>query len=764
MERPTMSNIASLRAQVTDLTILIIPYSHSDWAWTYTRAWHEERYTLVFNEVLDILRDHPEYRWFFDTENEQLAPFRRRCPERMEELKQRVREGKIGVSGGTVTNPHPHRIGGETFIRNLVLGRRYFQRAFPGADLSVLTLNDIIVGYTQLPQLIRKAGYRAYRFWRPEEAMDAKGLPRTFHWEGLDGTTLLCSRGSYGGLHSTRWVRDTWEETFEQVIQTEILPRSRLDPSHVIGVFQGSDDARPLRTGNEQPLPLFELVQEWNRRGMGAMRFATPAEYVRELEKEADHLPTLSGPLDTVGWSYWYGQIGNESLREGRVKDDIALVQAEILSRIGAAMEMAVPSADIEALWWDLLRTCPHATLWLFEEDYEELLRVSKRVGFEARAISQTILEDMADRISLKSEGKPILVFNPLSWARQDVASVHLTFPMRGKRSLEVRTPDGHLLPHQMVAEPYENGTLKEADLWFPTDVPAVGYRTFYVTDHEFPPTSTPFHGDPSRLENEALRLSFEEGHLISIFDKGTKTEHIARGKGGANTLRFYVIEDTGPYHYGPVKDIVEPVVEHVEIVADGPIFSTLRTSGHLGDHGVVQDVTLHHTLQRIDLRTEIQCAGGDGFFRVHFPLSYPGRLSAHIPFGVEDRDVTREPYGSLERRRENVFYASEWVDYSDGQKGLTLIGALGVQGFHFDPDHRILSHTLLKAIRHPQQDWERFETRRREAKGKHVFHYALIPHRGDWRDGDIARMGTAFHRPLRTVPRVRWSRDGDLP
>jgi alpha-mannosidase len=136
----------------------------------------------------------------------------------------------------------------------------------------------------------------------------------------------------------------------------------------------------------------------------------------------------------------------------------------------------------------------------------------------------------------------------------------------------------------------------------------------------------------------------------------------------------------------------------------------------------------------------------------------------AHVPFGVEERDVTREPYGSLERHREHVFYASEWVDYSDGEKGLTLIGALGVQGFHFDPERRILSHTLLKAIRRPQEGWERFETRRREARGTQVFHYALIPHAGDWRRGDITRLSVAFHRPLQAMPRTHWSRNGDLP
>ena len=88
-----------LNEDVADLKVLIVPYSHSDWAWTCTRGWHEERYALAFSEVLDILKEHPEYRWHFDTENEQLAPFRTRCPERMEELKRRVREGKVGISG-----------------------------------------------------------------------------------------------------------------------------------------------------------------------------------------------------------------------------------------------------------------------------------------------------------------------------------------------------------------------------------------------------------------------------------------------------------------------------------------------------------------------------------------------------------------------------------------------------------------------------------------------------------------------------------------
>jgi hypothetical protein len=44
------------------LPILVVPYCHADWVWTHTRYWHEERYTLVFEETLALLRDQARER------------------------------------------------------------------------------------------------------------------------------------------------------------------------------------------------------------------------------------------------------------------------------------------------------------------------------------------------------------------------------------------------------------------------------------------------------------------------------------------------------------------------------------------------------------------------------------------------------------------------------------------------------------------------------------------------------------------------------
>ena len=83
----TQEEVGSLRSQLESRlkTILVSGYCHADWEWTHSRAWHEERYALVFNEVLDIMRESQEYKWYFDTLNEELTPFLKRRSERKHE-------------------------------------------------------------------------------------------------------------------------------------------------------------------------------------------------------------------------------------------------------------------------------------------------------------------------------------------------------------------------------------------------------------------------------------------------------------------------------------------------------------------------------------------------------------------------------------------------------------------------------------------------------------------------------------------------------
>jgi len=95
------------REALRDRTILLVPYCHADWAWTHSRRWHEMRYVLAVDEVLDIMAEQDEagieadapeaYRWYTDCFRTQIAAFLHARPERVEELRQRIDEGRIAA-------------------------------------------------------------------------------------------------------------------------------------------------------------------------------------------------------------------------------------------------------------------------------------------------------------------------------------------------------------------------------------------------------------------------------------------------------------------------------------------------------------------------------------------------------------------------------------------------------------------------------------------------------------------------------------------
>ena len=764
-----MPDIDQLREQFAHARLYVVPYSHSDWAWTYTRQWHEERYTVVFEDVLEIMRRDPDYKWYFDTENEQLAPFRLRRPHVMDELRQRVAEGRIGIAGGTITSPHPHRIGGETLIRNLVMGRRYFEREFPGADLSVLTFNDVIYGHTQVPQIAAKCGYQYYRSTRPG-CIGERDIPREFVWRSPDGTELLCSWGVYGGPLGQRDFMDgPWEERAEEFMQwiwTQFLKDS---PTGAVWIPRGADDIRPLRDSRENPLDTIGFVKRWNEHEAPPMQFGTPLDYFRDVEAHIDRVPVIEGPVDPVGWSYWYGQIGNESLRTWRFACEEQLLTAEKLATVCALrLGDEFPQDHFEQLWHDYLSCCPHATLWLFTDDYDAMLWTLK----SACAAAKEMADDRASRLmsvadTATDQGECGFVFNPEARERDAVVKLHKVCPKRGCRTLQFEDAAGNGLSYQLIeAVPYEDGTIKEADALIRVTAPAMGYTSVYVRElsegHEIREGVTQRLGN---VESETVKLRFVDGRLVSLVDKATRVEHLCAGEYCGNDVRLHVIEDTGPYHFGPVIDTLTFECDAAAVVEDGRLCTQTRLLGHIGDHRVEQRVTAYNHTARVDFDLTLECVGGDGFFRVYFPLAYEGEVTVDVPFGVEPRDVTKEAYDTcVERKRENVFYGSNWADYCAGGHGCALMIEPGQQGFCHFPEQRLLGHTFLKTIVHPTQGWERFETRTREAKGRQHFRWALYPHAGDWASAAVDREALEFRTPMRWYWKWAPTSDPRLP
>jgi alpha-mannosidase len=764
-DAPSAISYEEMRSKLSGTKLFIVPHAHNDYGWLNSHLWDVARLALVHKEALEIMRRQKELKWFVDVKFEAIDPFLDRYPEMLPELRQRVKEGRFGIEPGSFCNPDNPFIEPETLVRNLVIGRREFQKLFPGLNPQIAIFNDIHPGHTQIPQVMCQAGYRFYRFTRPIGALDKKGLKREFIWEGLDGSEILASYGPYAWQGND--LDEAGHQRFEDINNCQVdwkraavafyesalkslLPNSG---SRLIYVPVGMDYERPLRvrfgmSSDETYLEIPRFIDEWRTHESVPLNFATPADYFAELEKVRTKLPRAKGIIDPVGWPYWYGSCGSKGLDNWRERTARDLVEAEIFASLGSLLGMTYPAQQLDSLWQDKLTLDPHDGLYVCDQDVMNLIEVGRQVGYECQHVRRQAMERISQRITAEAGKQPIALFNPLNWARREVVELQAVFAVQGTRRVKVVDGEGQELKHQLLKVRHMGRPqqfYKEVWMLVEADVPALGYRTLYVQPDEGSEDVSYAHAPVEVLESRSIRLRLSRTGIESLEDKIRRAEYL-----GAGNPAYYSQPERSTDAYYPGAITARATVRDAlwKLVEDGPLRSTAEMHGRLGPHDMNMRVSLYHTVERIDFRLTVNSSGGNGYFDVEVPFDYPGSLYAGIPFGAEVRDLNKELFGpgaGEERQRENVFFAHHWVDYSDGQKGMTLVAAEGKRGFHFDPKTGTLGHILLLTLtplpmnRDTDNDslaeYENFFSNRYfPGTGDHTFEYSLIPHEGDWK------------------------------
>lgn len=123
------------------------------------------------------------YRW---VEEYEPALFRR--------IRALVRRKRWNILGGWWVQPDCNMPSGESFVRQILLGKRYFKEQFGVEPETASNLDPF--GHTRgLVQILAKSGYKGYLFCRP----DTKTFPLPFDefvWTGADGSEILAVRAS----------------------------------------------------------------------------------------------------------------------------------------------------------------------------------------------------------------------------------------------------------------------------------------------------------------------------------------------------------------------------------------------------------------------------------------------------------------------------------------------------------------------------------------------------------------------------------------
>ncbi len=731
---------------------MLMPYCHADYAWLHTRDWHKRRYLMVFDKVLELLRQYPSYHYFFDS----LSEFFNYCISQRQDsipfVRQMLKEGRLAFTCGHWSNIRFTQVGDETSIRNLIIGKRAVKRIFPEAVLNVYANLDVGIGHSQLPQLLILAGCNGYMAWRPQKGLDDQGVPRAFHWKGLSGAEITVSRHPYQG-----WFHA--EEFCQKPESTTDLSSLQIDFEHTVkyawqrylevpvnqgrktvSFCQGSDDLLPNSDafyGGERDI--IGLVQKWNDAGYGKMSFATPNKLFAELKQE--QLKIVEGVLDQCDVCFNVAQNGKQGVWSLREKSDKALLLAEHCAT-AASIQGAYdyPAEKLNELWKRHLKFCTHAIEFTFEDDFKKATSTLLNVIEEASEIIKTSLATMLCDTQ-KNDPESISFYNSLPENFSRVLQIELPNIDNARRMPILSDMNGNRATTQIV---YVGGLSRDFTMLVESEFASGSFSSFKIGwDNQEPnnlPSDEPLESLDIVLESDVIRLQFENGNLIIAENKLTGIQ-VESEHGSALLEPLSLNQEMSYWMPESFAESPSPFITKSLVVAEkGPLRWRIIRTGTSGKHSFTQYFDLIKGASHVEVKTVADLCYDSVMICLGMPLDKSNELTVDIPFGVEKRDLDNIKYRhkgegnyeNIERRIPGLFWGRSWAFVENGNASYGLINLDGARYYRRYGSPERLLH-FLACLRPDRTSGWMTKTDSQRACGRNVFKHWLVLDDTDW-------------------------------
>ena len=178
----------------------LICNAHVDPVWHWT--WDEgiSAALATFKSACDLA---DEFDYIF-CHNEALLfeAVEKNCPELFERIKKLVKKGKWKITGGWYLQPDCLMPSGESIIRQIKVGHKYFKEKFN--SIPEIAVNYDSFGHSVgLVQILKKTGYKGYVAFRPFKWSKSAHYPagKFYRWVAPSGDCVLFSNSkNYGSV------------------------------------------------------------------------------------------------------------------------------------------------------------------------------------------------------------------------------------------------------------------------------------------------------------------------------------------------------------------------------------------------------------------------------------------------------------------------------------------------------------------------------------------------------------------------------------
>ncbi|HEY5328580.1 MAG TPA: glycoside hydrolase family 38 C-terminal domain-containing protein [Acidobacteriaceae bacterium] len=752
--KAAQATLEPLRPTMQKVTVHLTGNSHIDAAWLWPWTETVDVVKRTFSTALQLMNEYPAYTYTQSAAayNEWMA---QKYPAMNDEIKKRIKEGRWEIVGGMWVEPDLNMPDGESTARSILIGKRWYKQNY-GVDVHI-GWNPDSFGYNwQLPQIYKKSGID-YFVTQKMSWNDTNQLPfKLFWWESPDGSKVLTYfPHGYGNrnLSPARLSAD-----FEQArTYTPGLP----EMMDLYGV--GDHGGGPTRVMLDEGMHWLhtDKVVPPTEFGTAAPFFASvekeiaPASPTWDYKKIAQgyEAPTTTTPgqfavptwKDELYLEYHRGVFTTQANHKRNMRESSEwALNAEKYASLAWLDGDAYPGEQFTDAWKKITFNQFHdlAAGSGIGVIYKDAQKDYDSVRLNTDEISAKALGTLAARIDTRAIGAvPVLVFNPLGWARSGDVTVDVQMP-RPAESVSVMDAAGHVLPSEVLHSDKTTNTFHL--LVHANDVPSMGYEVLHVAaEHRSFASDLQVKG--TTLENAALRVVVDPktGCITSLYDKKANFETLAAGACG-NVLQTFKDTpkkfdawniDPGTLDH-PLAELTK--ADSVEVVERDPMRAVIRVTRTWQKSKFVQQIVLESGADEVEVVNDIDWHETHVLLKTAFALSASGPSATYeIPYGTIERPTTRA--NTWEQARFEV-PALRWADLGDASHGFSLINE---SKYGYDAVGNLMRLSLLRSPVSPDPDADR---------GHHHFRYALYPHAGSWKQAMTVRRGYEFNYKLKAM------------
>jgi alpha-mannosidase len=715
-----------------DKVLYVIGYAHLDteWNWDYPTVINEYiKRTMVDNFAL--FEKYPDYVFNF-TGSRRYNMMKEYYPDLYKKVKDYVAQGRWYIAGSSVDEAEVNISSSESLLRQVLYGNLFFKREF-NKESSDYMLPDCFGFVATAPSVWAHAGLLGFSTQKLTWG-SANGIPFNVGlWEGPDGKDLVAALNatSYNGDIVPRLDKDrAWTARMDGDVKKYGLsfdyryygtgdqggaPRER-DVQHAVESLKHGDSSnfKVILTSSDQ---LFKDI--------------TPALRAK--------LPAYSGDLLLVEHSA--GSMTSQAfMKRANRKNELLAKSAEQLSSVADWLGAASYPMDKLNRSWDLVlgsqfhdilsgTATPKSYEYAWNDEFIAMNGFSEAIKHSVSAI--------AHRLNTQTQGRSIVVYNPVALDREDVVTAELTYAKKPEH-LEVLDKDGNIVPSQLI-----NAKGDKLTVLFLANVPSAGLAVFDVRETSEKPVASTLIAKDNTLENDFFKVTINvNGDIASIYDNLAQKEVLSQPA----SLQFQKEDPTDwPAWNMYWKDRRNPPIDAMnkdvtlKVVEQGPVRVAIEVTKKGQNSTITQFISLAagEPGKRIEVNNTINWQSTGVSLKAAFPTTVQNE---HATYGLNTAAVKRSTNNEVKFE----VPARQWFDLTDRSNsyGVSILedGKYGSD----KPDNSTVRLTLMftpeahQYVYQNSQDW-----------GIHKFKYAIYPHTADWIHALSPWQGSFVNAPL---------------